>query len=380
MLHYYRGNQLKGALAPHPFENEKELQKLCEVNLEALFGLELVKSEFSLKTEFAIKGKRLDTLAYDAGTNSFVIIEYKREVKDEGPTTQATNYMKKMLTKDGQSICAKAFHKEFPDKGKPYPEDFKWEPSRYILVAHTVSKEIVDDTEEERENTSDRYFPNIVQVTRYRADLLREIEENQERTSIPKVDLSLVQIDWLVYNMPEGTSAKKAAPPAQIEQPPTQPTRSSAPATQPTSSLPAHSKEETPSEEQQLTYYYRKAEVRANKGFADELERNASKFVEGHNDKGRRYWLAYIQNEDPNQKSFTLFIPSVRSSELIGFKLRISVSIKKTGDRVIRLIGKPHDFLREKLQLGELSSNIHFHVEERKEASSGISYTFGLSE
>ena len=385
MLHYYRGNQLKSELNPHPFENEKELQRLCEVNLEALFGLELIKREFSLKTGFAIKGKRLDTLAYDADTNSFVIIEYKREVKDEVPTTQATKYMKKMRTKDGKSICAKEYHKQFPDRGKYYPEDFKWEPSRYILIAHTVSTGIVSETKAVRDSTSPRDFPNIVQVTRYRADSLREIEEDQERTSILKGDLRLVHIDWLVENMPEGTRAKSAAPPTQTEQHPTQSHQSSAPATQPTSPPPVQSKEERFLQKLKLVYYYYKIVV--NESLRNELTRNENRFVEV--DKGKiksmRYGLAYITKADPDQKSFTLFIPFDRSSEITGFKLLISVSKKETGKSGIWLSGSgkhtPPNFLREELELDKLrKKTIHFHVKKRVEASNGISYTFGLSE
>lgn len=51
---------------------EKTLQKVTEDNLGLIFGLEMVCSEFS------VDNYRLDTLAYDPETNSFVIIEYKR--------------------------------------------------------------------------------------------------------------------------------------------------------------------------------------------------------------------------------------------------------------------------------------------------------------
>ena len=32
-----------------------------------------------VKSEFSIKGKRIDTLAYDSQSNAFTIIEYKRD-------------------------------------------------------------------------------------------------------------------------------------------------------------------------------------------------------------------------------------------------------------------------------------------------------------
>jgi hypothetical protein len=48
-----------------PFKLEKDIQKVFEENLSAIMGLVLVKSEFT------IKNKRIDTLAYDhAARNS----------------------------------------------------------------------------------------------------------------------------------------------------------------------------------------------------------------------------------------------------------------------------------------------------------------------
>lgn len=54
------------------FTNEKELQTLIESNLENLFNLKFVA------TEFPVEKFRLDTVAYDEETKSFVIIEYKK--------------------------------------------------------------------------------------------------------------------------------------------------------------------------------------------------------------------------------------------------------------------------------------------------------------
>ena len=54
------------------FKFERDLQKLTENNLEELFGLKYVASEFQLDN------LRIDTLAFNEETNSFVIIEYKR--------------------------------------------------------------------------------------------------------------------------------------------------------------------------------------------------------------------------------------------------------------------------------------------------------------
>ena len=54
------------------FDLEKYIQSLVEDNVETLFNLEFVSSEFTVG-QF-----RLDSLCYDNETNSFVVIEYKR--------------------------------------------------------------------------------------------------------------------------------------------------------------------------------------------------------------------------------------------------------------------------------------------------------------
>jgi predicted transport protein len=66
------------------FKLEREIQKVFEDNLDIVMGLSLVKSEFT------IKNKRIDTLAFDKQSNAFIIIEYKRDrslsVVDQGFT------------------------------------------------------------------------------------------------------------------------------------------------------------------------------------------------------------------------------------------------------------------------------------------------------
>jgi RecB family endonuclease NucS len=73
-MNLYNLNKTKlSQLKEKPFKLEREIQNLFEQNLTALTGLEFVKSEFT------IKGKRIDTLAYDIQSNAFIIIEYKRD-------------------------------------------------------------------------------------------------------------------------------------------------------------------------------------------------------------------------------------------------------------------------------------------------------------
>ena len=85
------------SLSTKPFELEKEIQKLVEDNLEEIFNLEFVKSEFS------IKRFRIDTLAYNIESRSFVIIEYKKD-KNFSVIDQGYTYMSIMLNNKADFI------------------------------------------------------------------------------------------------------------------------------------------------------------------------------------------------------------------------------------------------------------------------------------
>lgn len=82
-LYTHHKNQLSN-LKEKPFKLEKEIQQLFETNLALLTGYQFIKSEFR------IKGFRIDTLAFDPESKSFVIIEYKKitsnSVVDQGFT------------------------------------------------------------------------------------------------------------------------------------------------------------------------------------------------------------------------------------------------------------------------------------------------------
>lgn len=73
MILYNNSNASLKQVNEKPFKLEREIQLIFEKNLQEIMGLELVKSEFT------IKNKRIDTLAFDKQTQAFIIIEYKRD-------------------------------------------------------------------------------------------------------------------------------------------------------------------------------------------------------------------------------------------------------------------------------------------------------------
>lgn len=73
-----------------PFKLEKDIQNVFESNLGLLTGLKFIKSEFT------IKSNRIDTLAFDEESKSFVIIEYKRS-QNYSVIDQGVSYLNLLL-------------------------------------------------------------------------------------------------------------------------------------------------------------------------------------------------------------------------------------------------------------------------------------------
>ena len=70
---YKKQTERLNIVKENPFVLEKELQEITEKNIQEIFGLEFVASEFQHNN------LRIDTLAYDPLIKTFVVIEYKRE-------------------------------------------------------------------------------------------------------------------------------------------------------------------------------------------------------------------------------------------------------------------------------------------------------------
>lgn len=106
------------------FKLEKEIQKLTEENLETIFELEFIKSEF------ALNNFRIDTLAFDKDSSSFVIIEYKRD-KNFSVIDQGYAYLSLMLNNKADFIL------EFNETQKDTlrRDDVDWSQSKVMFVS-----------------------------------------------------------------------------------------------------------------------------------------------------------------------------------------------------------------------------------------------------
>jgi predicted transport protein len=106
------------------FVVEKDLQRLVEKNIETLFEIRFVGSEFDLK------GLRVDTLAFDDESKAFVIIEYKRD-KNFSVIDQGYAYLALLLNNKADFILQYNESLDSP-LGK---EEVDWSQSRVVFIS-----------------------------------------------------------------------------------------------------------------------------------------------------------------------------------------------------------------------------------------------------
>ena len=106
-LYKIKNNKLE-EINKESFNLEKDIQSLVENNLETLFNLEFIS------TEFSVGDFRIDTLSYDNENNNFVIIEYKKgssySVIDQGYSytsvmlNNKSDFILEYIEKTGKSL------------------------------------------------------------------------------------------------------------------------------------------------------------------------------------------------------------------------------------------------------------------------------------
>lgn len=107
---------------------EKDLQRLTENNLEKVFGYKFVSSEFQLN------GLRIDTLAFNEETKSFVIIEYKKD-KSFSVIDQGFSYLSIMLNNKAEFVL------EYNENLKHNLErkNIDWSQSKVLFLANSFT-------------------------------------------------------------------------------------------------------------------------------------------------------------------------------------------------------------------------------------------------
>jgi predicted transport protein len=172
-LHKHKLSEIK----ENAFKLERDIQNLFENNLDELMGLSLVKSEFT------IKNKRIDTLAYDKQTNSFVIIEVKRD-KNLSVVDQGFTYLSLMLENKADFIV------EYNEclNGKLRKDDVDWTQSRvaFISTAFTENqiqatnfKDIAIELWEVKQYENDLILVSPIKKTNSAASIKPVMQKNQ---------------------------------------------------------------------------------------------------------------------------------------------------------------------------------------------------------
>lgn len=129
-------NNILEPIKEKQFKLEKEIQILTEQNMKTIFGLEFISSEFSLNNF------RIDSLAFDKESNSFIIIEYKRD-KSFSVIDQGYAYLSLMLNNKADFIL------EYNEKNNNVlkRDDVDWSQSRVMFISPsftTYQKEAIN--------------------------------------------------------------------------------------------------------------------------------------------------------------------------------------------------------------------------------------------
>lgn len=160
------------AIKDKPYKLEREIQRLFEENLPAIMGVEVVKSEFT------IKNKRIDTLAFDPQTKAFIIIEYKRD-RNSSVVDQGFTYLSLMLQNKSDFVL------EYNEcKGKTLKRDeIDWSQTRVAFVSTGFT-----DNQREATNFKDLAI-ELWEIKRYENDIIsiNHIRKTQAAESIKPV-------------------------------------------------------------------------------------------------------------------------------------------------------------------------------------------------
>lgn len=106
------------------FPLEKNLQSLIESNIETIFGLKLITSEFQLND------LRIDSLTFDPESKSFVIIEYKKD-RNFSVIDQGFAYLSLLLNNKAEFILIYNERNEIPLK----KNDIDWSQSKVLFMS-----------------------------------------------------------------------------------------------------------------------------------------------------------------------------------------------------------------------------------------------------
>ncbi len=175
---------------------ERDIQRLTEGNLETVFGLRFIS------TEFPVQSFRIDTLAFDEETRSFVIIEYKRN-RSSSVIDQGFSYLAAMLNNKADFIL------EYNEKTKEKlgRKDVDWSQSKVLFLAQrftTYQKNAINFRDLAIELWEVRAYDNSTIL--YNQLLSSDAKESIKTTSKNKATIESVSKEIKVYTLDDHLS------------------------------------------------------------------------------------------------------------------------------------------------------------------------------
>jgi predicted transport protein len=158
-------NKLK-QISEDLFKLERDIQKLIESNLKEIFNLEFIKSEFT------IKNSRIDTLAYDSESKSFIIIEYKKE-RNFSVIDQGYAYLSLLINNRAEFIVE--YNEQLNQSLKR--EEIDWSQTRIIFVAPSFT-----DYQKQAINFKDLPF-ELWEIKKYQNQIISIEQIRKSKTS-----------------------------------------------------------------------------------------------------------------------------------------------------------------------------------------------------
>lgn len=165
MLYSIKDSKIK-SIKENDFRLEKEIQTLSEANLEVLFGLKFIA------TEFSINNFRLDTLAFDKESNAFIIIEYKRG-RNESLIDQGYTYLNILLDRKADFVLK--YNEVFNSNLRI--NDIDWAQSRVIFISPKFTDYQI------KANDFKNNPIELIQITRYENDII-EIDKIKKTSNV----------------------------------------------------------------------------------------------------------------------------------------------------------------------------------------------------
>ena len=165
-----------------PYKLEREIQVLFENNLFLIMGLKLVRSEFT------IKNKRIDTLAFDEQANAFVIIEYKRD-RNVSVVDQGFTYLGLMLENKSDFVL----EHQAQLNSRLMVGDVDWTQTRVAFVSTSFTdnqiqatnfKDIAIELWEIRRYSNETVYINPIKKSRTATSIKPLTQQNSELRAI----------------------------------------------------------------------------------------------------------------------------------------------------------------------------------------------------